>query len=387
LRGRAGRQGDPGSSQFFVSLEDELMRLFGSERIASLMDKMGHKDGEVLQHSMISKSIERAQKKVEENNFGMRKNLLEYDDVMNAQRDVIYKRRRHALFGERLAIDLDNAIFAVCVSLAEQFVVNRDLEAFKLEVMKHLVIEPEFEQVQMQKADANVIGEHLYHQVKDYYNRKCHALSEHMMPTLSQIYQENGDKVDNILIPFTDGIRGMQIYVPLKEAVEQNGAPVMQILEKNITLGMIDDAWKNHLRAMDDLRTSVRMASYEQKDPLLIYKFEAFNLFKQMMMETNRDIISFLLRAGIPIQDAPPQVAQRPEPPTDMSHMHVNKAQIDQRGQAYAANEEDYYTETPDPAPTKRTPVQAGPKIGRNDLCPCGSGKKYKACHGRGLDS
>lgn len=385
LRGRSGRQGDPGSSQFFVSLEDDLMRLFGSERIASLMDKMGHKEGEVLQHGMISKSIERAQKKVEENNFGMRKNLLEYDDVMNAQRDVIYKRRRHALFGDRLAIDLDNAMYAVCVGLGEQYAENRDFEAFKLEVMKHLVIEPEMTKESLSNADANVIGDQLYHQVKDFYHRKVNALREQMLPTLQQILKDNGDRIENIVIPFTDGIRGMQIYADLKDAVAKDAHPVAQAMEKNITLAMIDDSWKNHLRAMDDLRTSVRMASYEQKDPLLIYKFEAFNLFKQMMLETNRNIISFLLRAGIPIQENPPQAARRPEPPTDMSRMRVNKAEIDARGTDYAADEEDYYTETPEPTAVKRTPVQTGPKIGRNDPCPCGSGKKYKACHGKGL--
>ncbi len=385
LRGRAGRQGDPGSSQFFVSLEDDLMRLFGSERIAGLMDKMGHKDGEVLQHSMISKSIERAQRKVEENNFGMRKNLLEYDDVMNSQRDVIYKRRRHALFGERLAIDLDNAMYSVCLGYAEQFAENKDVEAFKIEVMKHLVVEPEISAEILQKGDVNTIAEALYNQVKDFYHRKMNAMREHMLPTLTQIHAENGDKIDNIAIPFTDGIRGIQIYVDLKEAVEHSVTPVVNTLEKNMTLGMIDDSWKNHLRAMDDLRTSVRMASYEQKDPLLIYKFEAFNLFKQMLVETNRNIISFLLRAGIPVQEAPPQAVRAPQQHTDMSHMRVNKAEIDARGQAYAADEEDYYTETPDPEPVRRTPVQAGPKIGRNDPCPCGSGKKYKACHGRGL--
>ncbi len=385
LRGRAGRQGDPGTSQFFVSLEDDLMRLFGSERIASLMDKMGHKDGEVLQHSMISKSIERAQRKVEENNFGMRKNLLEYDDVMNAQRDVIYKRRRHALFGDRLAIDLDNAFFAVCVNLAEQYTENKDKEALKLEVMKHLIIEPQIADEVYARGDANVIGEELYHMVKDYYTRKVHALREQMSPTLAQIYKENGDRIDNIVIPFTDGVRGMQVYVDLKDAVQHEAHPVLQALEKNITLGMIDDAWKNHLRAMDDLRQSVRMASYEQKDPLLIYKFEAFELFKRMMMETNRDIISFLLRAGIPMQEAQPQAARRPEPPTDMSKLRVNKAEIDSRGLDFAADEEDYYTETPEPTAVKRTPVQSGPKIGRNDPCPCGSGKKYKNCHGKGI--
>ncbi len=386
LRGRAGRQGDPGSSQFFVSLEDDLMRLFGSERIASLMDKMGHKEGEVLQHSMISKSIERAQRKVEENNFGMRKNLLEYDDVMNAQRDVIYKRRSHALFGDRLSIDLDTAMQTVAIGMAEQFAQHRDLEAFKLEVIKHLAIEPQLSEADIAKSDPNVIGEQLYHQVKEFYTRKTTAIREQMLPTLAQMLDQHGDKIDNIMVPFTDGIRGMQIYIGLREAVETQAMPVIQNLEKNITLALIDDAWKNHLRAMDDLRQSVRMASYEQKDPLLIYKFEAFNLFKQMLMQTNQTIISFLLRAGIPVQEPPREMRQMPPVHTDMSQMHDNKAQIDAAGQDYAADENDYYTETPEPqAEVRRQPVHAGPKIGRNDPCPCGSGKKYKACHGKGL--
>jgi preprotein translocase subunit SecA len=381
LRGRAGRQGDPGSSQFFVSLEDDLMRLFGSERIASLMDKMGHKEGEVLQHSMISKSIERAQTKVEENNFGVRKQLLEYDDVMNAQRDVIYKRRKHALFGDRLAIDLDNAMFAICVGLAEQYAASRDREAFKLEVLKHLVVEPEFEEELYTKADPNNIGHALYHHVKEHYGLKMDALRSQMMPTLEQLNQLHGDKIENIVVPFSDGIKTMQLYVPLKEAVAQQAKVVVLGLEKNITLAMIDDAWKNHLRQMDDLRQSVRMASYEQKDPLLIYKFEAFNLFKEMMLETNQSIVSFLLRAGIPMQEAPPQVARRPEPMTDMSQMQVNKSTVDAVGNDHGAHEEEYYTEAQDNA-VKKQPLRVPPKVGRNELCPCGSGKKYKNCHG-----
>lgn len=380
LRGRAGRQGDPGTSTFFVSLEDDLMRLFGSERIAGLMDKMGHKDGEVLQHGMITKSIERAQKKVEENNFGTRKHLLEYDDVMNAQRDVIYKRRRHALFGDRLTIDLDNALFDVCSDIANQIEDNRDYEAFRIEAMKHLALEPEVPREGFEKANMAVIGDKLYHQAKDFYNRKWTAMREQMLPTLTQILNENGDKVENIVIPFTDGIRGIQVYAPLKESVEQEARPVIQTLEKSMTLAMIDDAWKDHLRAMDDLRTSVRMASYEQKDPLLIYKFEAFNLFKQMLLETNRSIISFLIRAGIPMQEAPPQAAQDIPQHTDMSHMHSNKEEIDEAGQDYGADEQDLGDTA-----VRRSPVQAGPKIGRNDPCPCGSGKKYKQCHGKGL--
>ncbi len=384
LRGRAGRQGDPGTSQFFVSLEDNLMRLFGSERIASLMDKMGHKEGEVLQHSMISRSIERAQKKVEENNFGIRKRLLEYDDVMNAQRDVIYKRRNHALFGERLSIDIDNAMFDVCSDLALQFQDNRDFEAFRIEVMKHLALEPETTAETFEKGDLNAIGNDLYHQAKDFYNRKTEAMRTQMSPSLAQIMKDNGDKVENIVIPFTDGIRGIQIYVKLKDAVEQEARPVIQTLEKTMTLAIIDESWKDHLRAMDDLRHSVQMASYEQKDPLLIYKFEAFNLFKQMLLTTNRNLISFLLRAGIPMQEAPQQAARTPQPRTDMSNMQDNRAQVEAAGQAYAADENDYYEE-PQQTAVKRTPVQAGPKIGRNDPCPCGSGKKYKSCHGKGL--
>ncbi|PZF71430.1 preprotein translocase subunit SecA [Taibaiella soli] len=384
LRGRAGRQGDPGSSQFFVSLEDELMRLFGSERIAGLMDKMGHKEGEVLQHSMISKSIERAQKKVEENNFGTRKHLLEYDDVMNAQRDVIYKRRNHALFGDRLSIDLDNAMFDVCVDVVAQFEDNRDFEAFKLEVMKHLAIEPEIAAEEFAKSDINTIGDKLYHQAKTFYTRKTTAIREHMLPTLAQILEQNGERVENIVIPFTDGVRGVQVYANLKESVDSAGRPIIQTLEKTMTLGMIDESWKDHLRAMDDLRQSVQMARMEQKDPLLIYKFEAFNLFKQMLLETNRNIVSFLLRSGIPMQEAPQEAQELPEYHTDMSDLYDNREEIDEAGQDYAADEHDYYTE---PGGEARQPVQAGPKIGRNDPCPCGSGKKYKNCHGRGLVS
>ncbi len=380
LRGRAGRQGDPGSSQFFVSLEDDLMRLFGSERIAAMMDKLGHKDGEVLQHSMITKSIERAQKKVEENNFGIRKRLLEYDDVMNAQRDVIYKRRRHALFGDRLALDLDNALFDVCADLASRYEGN--LEEYKIEVMKHLAIEADLTADDVK--DPNGLADKLYQQAKDFYQRKMDSMRAAMLPQLQQIEQQQGGRIENIVIPFTDGIKGMQIYVPLKDAVAQEAKPVVTILEKNITLAMIDDGWKDHLRAMDDLRHSVQMASYEQKDPLLIYKFEAFELFKKILLETNQHIIAFLYRSGIPVQEAPPQAAQAPRQRTDMSQMQDNKAQIDARGDNYAADEEDYYTEPgQQPAQARRQPVTVEPKIGRNDPCPCGSGKKYKACHGK----
>ncbi|MCB0698784.1 MAG: preprotein translocase subunit SecA, partial [Chitinophagaceae bacterium] len=376
LRGRAGRQGDPGSSQFFVSLEDDLMRLFQSERIASLMDKMGHKDGEVLQHSMITKSIERAQKKVEENNFGIRKRLLEFDDVMNAQRDVIYKRRRHALFGDRLTIDLDNAMYDVCIDLATQHEDTRDYEAFKIEVMKHLAMEPDsITASEFDKGNLEEVGDKLYHEVKALYARKSRVTTEAILPTLKQIHADNGDRVDNIVIPFTDGVRGLQVYADLKEAIDKDGKTVMTSLEKAITLAMIDDAWKDHLRTMDDLRSSVQMASYEQKDPLLIYKFEAFNLFKTMLLETNRNIVSFLIRAAIPVQEEQPHATQQAQERTDMSKMHMNKAEIDAAGSDYAANENDIYEGGGSNTAVQRTPVQTGPKIGRNDPCPCGSGK------------
>lgn len=383
LRGRAGRQGDPGTSQFFVSLEDDLMRLFGSERIAGLMDKMGHKEGEVLQHSMITRSIERAQKKVEENNFGIRKRLLEYDDVMNAQRDVIYKRRRHALFGDRLSIDLDNALFDVAMDLAAGTEAEPDLKAFRIEVMRALSIEPTFEdESAFAKLGVDSIGQQIYDQARAYYDQKKAGLRETMLPTLKRILEEKGEQVEQIVIPFTDGIKGIQIFVPLKEAVEGEARPVIQQLEKSITLAMIDESWKDHLRAMDELRNSVQMASYEQKDPLLIYKFEAFNLFKQLMLDINRNILAFLMRAGIPAQEAPPRAATAPTPTTDMSQLRSNKTQVEAAGSAYAADERDYYD--PQEPETKRMPVQAGPRVGRNDPCPCGSGKKFKNCHGRG---
>lgn len=381
LRGRAGRQGDPGTSQFFVSLEDDLMRLFGSERIASLMDKMGHKDGEVLQHSMISKSIERAQKKVEENNFGIRKRLLEYDDVMNAQRNVIYKFRNHALYGDRLAIDLDNAMYDVCQHLAAQAAQNNDAEVMKIEVAKHLAFEPQIDMALLSKGSSQAFGEELYHQAKEFYNRKTNAIREQMTLQLRQILEENRGKIETIEVPFTDGIKGIRVFTDLEETVEQHAKPVIQELEKTITLSLVDDAWKDHLRRMDELRNSVQMASYEQKDPLLIYKFEAADLFKEMNLEISKNIISFLFRAGIPIQQAPQEATQVPQR-TDMSDYYENKSEIDAAGEDYAANERDYYAEPQ--APVKQQPVTAAPKIGRNDDCPCGSGKKYKNCHGRG---
>ncbi len=388
LRGRAGRQGDPGSSQFFVSLEDELMRLFGSERIAALMDRMGHKDGEVLQHGMITKSIERAQKKVEENNFGIRKRLLEYDDVMNAQRDVIYKRRKHALFGERLAIDLDNALFDVCSELADFY--DGDMDAFKLEAMQRIGMDPELQDSDFGNAEA--LTNKLYELAKNHYRQRMDGLTETMFPQFQQIHEHQGQQVKHVVVPFTDGVKGMQIYIDLEEAIATGCKNVVTTLEKNITLAMIDESWKEHLRAMDDLRQSVQMASYEQKDPLLIYKFEAFQQFKKTLLEINQNIIAFLYRAGIPMQQAPPQQPPHQLDGHEYDDAFDNASQVKEAGQAYAADENDYYSEPVFDTGSKAVPAQPSlqhqdlsqPKVnvGRNDLCPCGSGKKYKHCHG-----
>jgi preprotein translocase subunit SecA len=379
LRGRAGRQGDPGSSIFYVSLEDDLMRLFGSERLSGWMDKLGHKEGDVIQHSMISKSIERAQKKVEENNFGTRKHLLEYDDVMNSQRDVIYTRRRNALFGERLAVDIDNAFYDCCAYIAGLYDQTKNFSEFTIEVLKDLGFETTLQENEYKKMSIEQVSESLYQQLIAIYNQKKKSIQETTLPVLKNVLEQQGDRVENIAVPFMDGVRGVQIVTPLRKAVETESLELISDLERQITLNFIDDAWKTHLRKMDELKQSVQMARIEQKDPLLVYKFEAFNLFKEMIAVTNKQIVSFLLRCGLPVQQE--QDIQEAEiEKTDMSRMHSNKEEVDAIGDDYAANEKDYH----DPTPVKQDPVKRlEPKIGRNDPCPCGSGKKFKACHGK----
>ena len=395
LRGRAGRQGDPGTSQFFVSLEDDLMRMFGSDRIAGLMDRMGYKEGEVIQHSMITKSIERAQRKVEENNFGIRKRLLEYDDVMNKQRTVIYNKRNHALFGERLAIDIDNAFYDVAENLVTNHKTTGDYEAFKLDAIVNFAIETDITAEELARVDTNTLVSRLYHQAKDNYEVKTTELAENTLPVIEQIHREQGHHIENISIPFTDGKRGMNVLANLQKVVDSKGFETINALERSITLSLIDDAWKEHLRAMDDLKQSVQGAVYEQKDPLLIYKFEAFNLFKELNVETSREIVSFLCRSGIPVQEdnRPPQqqqqAQQRPQPQpqiregheekTDMSRLRASHQEFESTN-GHTAVAEDYATNA---EPVKQEPVKAGPKVGRNDPCPCGSGKKYKQCHGK----
>jgi len=381
LRGRSGRQGDPGTTNFFVSLEDDLMRMFGSERIAGLMDRMGYKEGEVIQHSMITKTIERAQKKVEENNFGIRKRLLEYDDVMNKQRNVVYGRRSHALFGDRLALDLDNAFYAVANLLVNSSKDSDNHEMFKLEVIKSFGIDTQISSEELSKDDFNQLTERLYNEVMAHYSQKKKGIVEHTLPIISNIRKEQGNHIENVAVPFTDGRRGIQALVKLDKYFETEGRELMNAMERNITLSLIDDAWKEHLRAMDDLRHSVQTAGYEQKDPLVIYKIEAFAAFKQMNDQVNRDLVSFLSHATIPIEESrPAQIKEGRERKTDMSKMNINKAEIDAAGQDYAANQNDYFDPS---APMKQEPVRVEPKIGRNDACPCGSGKKFKQCHGK----
>ncbi len=378
LRGRAGRQGDPGSSQFFVALEDDLMRMFGSERIAALMDRMGYKEGEVIQHSMISKSIERAQKKVEENNFGIRKRLLEYDDVMNKQRNVIYAKRNHALFGERLALDIDNSFYDVAEGLVFSGKEMGDHENYKLGAIINFGIDSKISAEELDKTDLNSLTERLYAEAIQHYESKVKAMAEQTMPIIKNIRKEQGAHIENVAVPFTDGKKSVQALANLDKYIASEGKELGNALERTITLGTIDNAWKEHLRSMDDLRQSVQTAGYEQKDPLVIYKIEAFNAFKIMSEQINKDIVSFLCHAGLPLEQNQ-EIREGREEKTDMSRMANNKAQVDAAGEAYGADENDYY----DPSPAvKQEPVRVEPKIGRNDPCPCGSGKKYKHCHG-----
>ncbi|MBX7108964.1 MAG: preprotein translocase subunit SecA [Chitinophagales bacterium] len=386
LRGRAGRQGDPGTTQFFVSLEDDLMRLFGSDRIAGFMDRFGYKEGEVIQHSMITKSIERAQKKVEENNFGIRKRLLEYDDVMNAQREVIYKKRRHALFGERLSYDLNNMVFDLCEELTVQHQDASDFEAFKFDVIRFLSTDTQITAEDFKGKKAADLAQRLYEEVTEVYKRKMQHLADTISPVIKDVYVNRGETIENIVVPFTDGIRGMQIVTNLKKAYESGSREVIKSFERAITLSFIDDAWKENLRQLDDLKQSVQNAVYEQKDPLLIYKFEAFELFKKMMGEINREVVSFLFKAGLPNQPAQQVNQARVQEKTDYSRMREGRGAMGSvpppsgniNGNVNGNGEEDNAQQ-----PRKLEPIRVGAKTGRNDPCPCGSGKKYKNCHGK----
>jgi preprotein translocase subunit SecA len=384
LRGRAGRQGDPGSSQFYISLEDDLMRMFGSERIASLMDKLGYKEGDVIQHSMISNSIQRAQKKVEENNFGIRKRLLEYDDVMNKQRNVVYGKRQHALFGDRLALDIDTAFSVVAESLVEGFREQEDYEGFKMACIVNFGIDTKIEEEEFKKGDLNGVIDKLYNEATENYSRHKGDVAKNALPVFKNIRATQGSHIENVVVPFSDGRKALNVLANLDKTIATEGAELAASLEKTITLVVIDDAWKEHLRAMDDLKQSVQTAYLEQKDPLVIYKGEAFNLFRRMDEDLNKDIVSFLSHSGIPVQQESAPLKEGRQEKTDYSKMKANKEEIDTAGQEYGANERDRFEPGggPDVA-VKQEPIKVAPKIGRNDPCPCGSGKKYKNCHGK----
>ncbi len=401
LRGRAGRQGDPGSSVFFVSLEDDLMRLFASEKIAGLMDRMGFKEGEVLEHNMLSKSVERAQKKVEENNFGIRKRLLEYDDVMNSQRNVVYTRRRHALMGERIGLDVLNTIYDTSTNIIEQHTADfMDYEGFKLELFRTFAMESPFDEETFKSTKGNDLIEQLFDEVLKTFKRRMDRLVTVANPVIQQVYENQGAMYENILIPITDGKRMYNVQTNLKEAYETQSKAIAKAFQKSITLHTIDESWKEHLREMDELRHSVQNASYENKDPLLIYKLESFNLFKMMVDSMNRKTAAILMRGQIPVREEQPQQAAQqqaaaaasrriavqqaaPERRQDMSRYRTEKAEIGSGSRQ--AEENPNAGAMAQQQQQKLEPIRTEKKVGRNDPCPCGSGKKYKACHGKGL--
>ncbi len=367
LRGRAGRQGDPGSSQFFVSLEDDLMRLFGSERLGKWMDTLGLKEGEVISHSMITNSIGKAQVRVEENNFGIRKRLLEYDDVMNKQREAIYKRRRNALFGDLLSIDIDHMIRDLAENIVNQYLEERYYEGFEVELYKVFSMEsPVTEDEFMSKSEGEIV-ELVLKSAEEIYKARMVQVAKTAFPVIKNVFLNQGQQYENIVVPITDGLRGTQVVVNLKKAYETECRELVIAIEKSINLSLIDNGWKEHLREMDDLKTSVQNAVYEQKDPLLIYKQESFQMFQAFINEVNKDIISFLMKTTIPsdnVQQAPTVKAQQPKLQTSRNDNTNNPQNQDTREKA------------------KPQPVKVDDKVGRNDPCPCGSGKKYKNCHG-----
>jgi len=390
LRGRAGRQGDPGSSQFYVSLEDDLMRLFNSERIAKLMDTMGLKEGEVIQHSMVTRSIERAQKKVEENNFGIRKRLLEYDDVMNSQRTVIYKRRHHALFGERLKLDILNMFYEVSASVVNEYQDSGDFEGFQLELFRRLSCESPVDAEGFKSIKPEELAEQVYEAALSSYERHGKLTADQAMPVITDVFLNQGQQYQNIVVPITDGSKTMQVVTDLAKTYKSQGRELIASIERYITLAIIDNEWKEHLREMDELRRSVQNASIEQKDPLLIYKLESFNLFKAMIDRINGEVVGFLAKAGLPT--AQPQVREAQQAPPPQQRVQTSRTEVPQYAGARAAAGAARPTAgpaapgrgaMPPPPPRPSAPVRVEKAPGRNDPCPCGSGKKYKQCHGK----
>ena len=380
LRGRAGRQGDPGSSVFYVSMEDDLMRMFGSDRLAGLMDKMGFHEGEMIEHNMISSSIERAQKKVEENNFGIRKRLIEYDDVMNQQRNVIYAKRHHALMGERIGVDITNMIYDTADALIAEARAMMDYETLQLAVMQVFAMEVPFSEDDFRSTRENILADKLAEAALDAFKRRMETLQKVAYPVIKKVYEERGAMYENILIPITDGKKVYNIAVNLKAAYETECKEVIREFEKRMVLYVIDDEWKDHLRQLDELKQSVQNASYEQKDPLLIYKLESFNIFRQMLDNFNRRTISILFRGQIPNRD-PEEVRQaHAQQRQDYSRYRTQKDAVAQAaqasGHAAAAGRDTREMQRPEPLRVDKKPRP-------NDPCPCGSGKKYKQCHGK----
>lgn len=376
LRGRSGRQGDPGSSQFFVSLEDDLMRLFGSDRITGIMDKIGLKEGEMIQHSMITKSIERAQRKVEENNFGIRKRLLEYDDVMNSQREVIYKKRRHALFGERVEVDILNTMYDVIDNLVTESQANGDFEGFNLELIRLMSMESPVSEQEFLKIKSDELIDRTYHEMVSTYTRKMETISKQAYPVIREVYEQKAHLYQNIVVPISDGIHIFQIITNLEKAYKNQGKELVKSYQKQTVLATIDEAWKEQLREMDDLKQSVQNATYEQKDPLLIYKFESFNLFKVMVSKVNKQIVSTLAKGHIPVSE-PEQIHEGHERRgLDMSKLSTSKSDMTES----SSNRPEAPRE-----PQHVQPIRVEKRVGRNDPCPCGSGKKFKSCHGKDL--
>ena len=378
LRGRAGRQGDPGSSVFYVSLEDKLMRLFASERIANVMDKLGFKDGEMIESPMISKSIERAQKKVEENNFGIRKRLIEYDDVMNKQRTVIYEKRRHALMGERIGMDIANIIWDRVINIIE----NNDYQGCKEEFLHILSMEAPFTNDEFINQPREVLTENAFQAAIGNFNRKTERIQTVANPIIKQVYETQGDRFERIMVPLTDGRRMFNIPCNLKEAYESESKTVIKEFEKAILLHIIDDSWKENLRQLDELKHSVQNASYEQKDPLLIFKLESAKVWDDMINEMYNRICSILTRAQIPemqqqVQEAAPEQRTQRQQYTE-SKQQVGEEQLVDKNQQAAAQHD---TRAQQP----KTPIIKDKLPGRNDPCPCGSGKKFKNCHGKGI--
>jgi len=385
LRGRAGRQGDPGSSIFYVSLEDDLMRLFGSERISGIMDRLGFEEGEMIEHSMISKSIERAQKKVEENNFGIRKRLLEYDDVMNSQREVVYSKRRHALMGERIGVDITNMIYDTADNAVESARNAGDFEQLEVDLLKVFAMDIPFGEEDFHSTKVSTLCDQVADSALGTFKRKMDKLASIAYPVIKQVYEQKGQQYESILIPVSDGKRVFNITAHLETAYKSEAREVVKAFEKQTLLFVIDDEWKEHLRQLDELRNSVQNASYEQKDPLLIYKLESFGLFKEMIDTINRKVLAILMRGQIPMRE-PEQVREaRPSQRMDLSKYKTQKDEVGSGSSSSSSNSND---------PTKQDtrelqhhePIRVEKKVGRNDPCPCGSGKKYKNCHGASVN-